>query len=160
MLLVMRGLPVTWFQSALPHGERLLNLSDMGLVLFTIRNGGMGIHRKPYAEKVMVVQENQETALHFHKDKIEDIINRAGGRLVLELFNSKGPRELDDSPVEVIIDGVTRVLDPGEKVILHPGESICLPRGVSPLLCPGRPRPGSGGGGQRGKRRYPGQLLL
>lgn len=102
------------------------NFLKRGLVLFTIRNGGLGINKKPYAEKIMVVQENQETALHYHKDKVEDIINRSGGCLILELFNSNGPHELNDTSVEVIIDGVTKSYEAGEKVYLNPGESICI----------------------------------
>jgi D-lyxose ketol-isomerase len=102
------------------------NFSKRGLVLFTIRNGGLGLTKKPYAEKIMVVQENQETALHYHKDKVEDIINRGGGCLVLELYNSNGPHNLDDSLVTVSIDGVNKTYEAGEKVYLNPGESICI----------------------------------
>lgn len=106
------------------------NFSKRGLVLFTIRNGGLGLTKKSYAEKIMVVQENQETALHYHKDKVEDIINRGGGCLVLELYNSKGPHDLDDSLVTVSIDGVVKTYNAGEKVYLNPGESICILQGV------------------------------
>lgn len=106
------------------------NFSKRGLVLFTIRNGGLGKTKKSYAEKIMVVQENQETALHYHKDKVEDIINRGGGCLVLELYNSKGSHDLDDSLVTVSIDGVVKTYNAGEKVYLNPGESICILQGV------------------------------
>ncbi len=106
------------------------NFNKRGLVLFTIRNGGTGDNLKPYAEKIMVVRENQETALHYHNDKVEDIINRGGGVLVLELFSSRGKHELDDAPVTVIIDGVLKTFEAGEKVLLHPGESITIRRGV------------------------------
>lgn len=106
------------------------NFSKRGLVLFTIRNGGLDLTKKSYAEKIMVVQENQETALHYHKDKVEDIINRGGGCLVLELYNSKGPHDLDDSLVTVSIDGVVKTYNAGEKVYLNPGESICILQGV------------------------------
>jgi len=101
-----------------------------GLILFTIRNGGLAPRNKPYAEKIMIIQENQETALHYHSEKTEDIINRCGGKLVLELFNSKGPHELEDTVVQAIIDGVLKTFSAGEKVILSPGESICLTPGV------------------------------
>jgi D-lyxose ketol-isomerase len=125
------------------HKEILVNhlgwdVTDMGsgdfnrrgLVLFTIRNGGLGENQKPYAEKIMVVKENQETALHFHADKVEDIINRGGGVLVLELFNSDGPHELKEDSVQVIIDGVLKNFEAGERVFLKPGESITLRQGV------------------------------
>ena len=55
-----------------------------GLFLFTIRNGKYGVDKKPYAEKIMIVEELQETPMHFHWSKMEDIINRGGGNLVIE----------------------------------------------------------------------------
>ena len=60
---------------------------NYGLLLFTIRNGkaGSDIYTKPYAEKIMVVRENQVTLCHYHWYKQEDIINRGGGNLVIEL---------------------------------------------------------------------------
>ena len=50
----------------------------IGLLLFTLRNGkaGSSVYSKPYAEKIMVVREEQVTLCHFHWNKQEDIINR------------------------------------------------------------------------------------
>ena len=47
-----------------------------GLTLFTLRNGkaGSAKYPKPYAEKIMMVRENQITLRHFHWHKREDII--------------------------------------------------------------------------------------
>ncbi len=102
-----------------------------GLILFTLRNGNPGRDAKPYAEKIMVVEENQETPMHFHWNKMEDIINRGGGNLVLELFNATPEDKLDEkAPVQVSIDGIVRILQPGAQVVLHPGESICLRQNV------------------------------
>ena len=104
------------------------NFPDRGLILFTLRNGnlqGRG-SGKPYAEKIMAVRENQETPLHFHWNKMEDIINRGGGNLVMELFGSTTGEELSTEPVTVKIDGLIRKVRPGEQVILTPGQSICL----------------------------------
>ena len=47
-----------------------------GLFLFTLRNGKFNVDKKPYAEKIMIVEENQETPMHYHWSKMEDIINR------------------------------------------------------------------------------------
>ena len=47
-----------------------------GLFLFTLRNGKFNVDKKPYAEKIMIVAENQETPMHYHWSKMEDIINR------------------------------------------------------------------------------------
>jgi D-lyxose ketol-isomerase len=99
-----------------------------GLVLFTLRNGHPGRDRKPYAEKVMVVGEAQETPMHCHRSKMEDIINRGGGELVMELL----PPAPDgvEGRVVVRVDGCERGVAAGEAVVLRPGESICLPQGL------------------------------
>lgn len=97
-----------------------------GLLLFTIRNGVPGINPKTYAEKIMIVEENQETPMHFHWNKMEDIINRGGGNLVVELHGATGDEQLSDAPVSVSIDGVERTVEAGGKVVLTPGDSICL----------------------------------
>ncbi len=99
-----------------------------GLLLFTIRNGHPHHDAKTYAEKVMIVEENQETPMHYHWNKTEDIINRGGGNLIIELFNPDEKDRLSDTLVEVSIDGIKHVVEPGGKVRLTPGESICLPR--------------------------------
>lgn len=107
------------------------NFADCGLVLFTMRNGNIALgDKKPYAEKIMIVEENQETPMHFHRDKMEDIINRGGGSLVIELYGSTDDEELSADPVVVRIDAVERTVEPGGQVVLRPGESICLEQRV------------------------------
>ena len=101
-----------------------------GLFLFTIRNGKFNVDKKPYAEKIMIVEENQETPMHFHWAKMEDIINRGGGNLVIELYNATSENKLDTTPVHFKTDGITRTVKAGGKVILTPGESICLEPGM------------------------------
>ena len=69
--------------------------------------------------------------MHFHWLKMEDIINRGGGNLVIELYNSLPDESIDEkTPVRLKTDGVDREVEPGGKVILKPGESICLEQGV------------------------------
>ena len=99
-----------------------------GLVLFTLRNGRVNDSRypKPYAEKIMIVGEEQLTLTHYHWNKAEDIINRGGGNLVIRLHNATDDDRLADTPVVVQMDGVTRRLPGGADVVLHPGESITL----------------------------------
>jgi D-lyxose ketol-isomerase len=104
-----------------------------GLFLFTIRNGHpenwMKKSGKLYAEKVMVVDEDQVTPMHFHWNKMEDIINRGGGRLMFQLYNATPEEDLDrDHDVHVSVDGVQRVYSPGTKFGLEPGESLSLPQ--------------------------------
>lgn len=101
-----------------------------GLFLFTIRNGKFNVDKKPYAEKIMIVEENQETPMHFHWAKMEDIINRGGGNLVIELYNATSENKLDTTTVHFKTDGITRTVEAGGKVILTPGESICLEPGM------------------------------
>ena len=42
------------------------DFNQVGLFLFTLRNGKYGVDKKPYAEKIMIVGENQVTPWHFH----------------------------------------------------------------------------------------------
>ena len=103
---------------------------NRGLLLFTIRNGNPDKSGKNYAEKIMVVEEEQETPFHFHWSKMEDIINRGGGNLVLELYRSTAGGGLSDKAVTVKVDGIEREVPAGGKVTLIPGESISLEQGV------------------------------
>jgi len=80
-----------------------------------------------YAEKIMIVREEQVTPWHLHWNKTEDIINRGGGNLVIELSNSTEDEQLANTTVHVQIDGITHTIHSKGKVILEPGESITLP---------------------------------
>ncbi|MCS7060283.1 MAG: D-lyxose/D-mannose family sugar isomerase [Anaerolineae bacterium] len=103
----------------------------MGLFLFTIRNGSLDDLKrgagKVYAEKLLIVDVDQLTPYHFHWSKVEDIINRGGGRLVIQVYNATPDDQLADTDVVVSTDGVVRTLKAGDKVVLQPGESITLP---------------------------------
>ena len=105
----------------------------LGLLLITIRNGNNKYpekYPKPYAEKLMIVKEEQITPMHFHWNKMEDIINRGGGNLMIKLYNSTKDEELDTTDVEVSIDGVKHVFPAGHVVKLTPGQSITLTQGL------------------------------
>lgn len=101
-----------------------------GLTLLTVRNGtleeqaaGLG---QTYAEKVMHVGVGQETPFHLHRRKTEDILNRGGGELVVELVDPEnGNRE-----VTALVDGAPRTLAPGERLRLASGEGVQVPRGI------------------------------
>ena len=105
---------------------------NVGLCVFTLRNGSpenLATHRgKTYAEKILIVDHGQATPLHFHRVKMEDIINRGGGNLVVQLYNSTPDEGLDSSDVVVSTDGLKRTMQAGGIVILHPGESITIPQ--------------------------------
>ena len=105
-----------------------------GLLLFTLRNGnpedlkrGRG---KLYAEKILVIEEDQVTPFHFHWDKTEDIINRGGGKLMLQVYNAAEDGELANADVSVSVDGIERVVPAGGTVALEPGESITVTSGL------------------------------
>jgi D-lyxose ketol-isomerase len=99
-----------------------------GLLLFTIRNGVLNssIYTKTYAEKIMISREEQVTLMHCHIHKTEDIINRGGGNLIMELYNQSGEKDLADSPVSLQQDGIKIILPAGARIRLCPGESITL----------------------------------
>lgn len=102
---------------------------DIGLVVFTVRNGHHQIQpytRKPYAEKILIIQENQHTPMHHHVLKSEDIIVKCGGNLLITLFNKAGEGKLADTPVEVSLDGVRHRVPAGHTFRLQPGDSITL----------------------------------
>jgi D-lyxose ketol-isomerase len=107
------------------------DFSRLGLFLFTVRNGrpeeAAREGGKCYAEKIMIVREEQVTPTHFHFHKMEDIINRGGGELVVRLWNSTPEEKLADTPVTAGLDGVRTSVKAGGTVTLKPGESICLP---------------------------------
>lgn len=106
------------------------DFQNYGAVLFTLRNGNhvqpeLGT---PYAEKVIILLPGQRLPLHFHFTKTEDIINRGGGIMVMELYNSRDDDSVDkESEVPVFCDGVERIVSAGEVFELQPGESITLP---------------------------------
>ena len=78
-----------------------------GLTLFCVRNGRQDeTNGKPYAEKLLIVGEDQETPVHRHRVKMEDIINRAGGVLTLEFAHCDRDGKPTDAPVTVSVDGV------------------------------------------------------
>lgn len=109
------------------------DFAKFGLFLFTIRNGNpenwKTLKGKLYAEKIMIVEENQVTPYHFHWSKMEDIINRGGGNLMIQLFNATRQEDFDlTSSVVLSADGVEREIVAGGILTLEPGESVSLPQ--------------------------------
>ena len=103
-----------------------------GLFLFTLRNGSLKEEgcAKTYAEKLLISNEDQIAPMHFHFHKTEDIINRGGGNLVIELYESEADGSLSARDVVVSTDGRERVLPAGTQLVLTPGESITLTPGL------------------------------
>ena len=104
---------------------------DYGLVLLTTRNGSPAELSKGkgmvYAEKIMISRVKQMSPMHRHNIKAEDIINRGGGKLVFELFNSKDDGTIDEkTDVVVRSDAIERRVKAGGRLELKPGESLTL----------------------------------
>lgn len=98
----------------------------LGLFLFTVRNGDFHNPncKKTYAEKIMISRENQVTPIHFHWNKMEDIINRGGGDFVTKIWKADENEGLSDEEFTVQIDGVSMQVKGGDTIRLKPGESI------------------------------------
>lgn len=105
------------------------DFEKVGLFLFTIRNGNFSDpqNKKTYAEKLLISDEDQYSPMHFHFNKMEDIINRGGGNLIVEVYNCDENEGLADTDVEVVTDGYRHRVPAGTKIRLTPGESITLP---------------------------------
>lgn len=112
------------------------DFARLGLTLFTIRNGdaanlstGKGM---VYAEKAIIVQKGQRCPMHYHFIKTEDIINRGGGILALELVETGEDGKADlGRDVVVRTDAMERRFPPNGILRLHPGESVTLTPGLA-----------------------------
>ncbi len=106
------------------------NFSKIGFSLITIRNGNQKQpekYPKPYAEKLLYLDEGQYAMNHFHWYKMEDIINRGGGNILIRVYNAHDDESIDyDSDVTIHMDGVTKVVPAGTQVRLTPGESLTI----------------------------------
>lgn len=78
-----------------------------------------------YCEKLMYASKGQETPLHYHKKKKEDIICRKG-TLALCLWNiTDGTMDTENS-FTVKLNGEPAEVNPGEKILLQSGERITI----------------------------------
>lgn len=103
----------------------------MGLFLFTLRNGLLGDltagRGMCYAEKLLISRRDQLSPMHTHVLKAEDIINRGGATLAVQLYGSDDAgRFAPDRGGRVMCDGIARAFAPGEVLALRPGESVTL----------------------------------
>lgn len=106
------------------------NFDKVGFSLITIRNGNLEMqdkYKKTYAEKLLYLKESQYSPNHFHWSKMEDIINRGGGNLIIRVYNSLPNEEIDhETDVFLHIDGMARIVPAGTQVKLEPGMSISI----------------------------------
>ena len=102
-----------------------------GLVLFTLRNGASELDGTflgvPYAEKLLISRASQVTLMHYHKQKVEDIIVRGGAQLAVKLYRVATDGTLDrKSRISVRMDGLRREVEAGGVVLVDKGASITL----------------------------------
>lgn len=107
------------------------DFNHCGATLFTVRNGDKNDKelRMPYAEKYIILSDvtEQEIPLHYHIYKSEDIINRGGGVLVVQLYNRAEDGGLDtENDVTVYTDSIKRTIEAGDCIEVMPGDSITL----------------------------------
>ena len=120
------------------------DFATVGAVLYTVRNGlandpSVGV---PYCEKYIVMKDGQHLPNHYHVFKSEDIINRAGGDIYVQLWNAdKATGKMLDTDVHVMMDGIEHVFRPGEEIIVRKGESITLSPYIAHIF---GPKPGTG----------------
>lgn len=104
------------------------DFNKVGFSLITIRNGNMKMkdkYPKVYAEKLLYLKEGQHSPNHFHWYKTEDIINKGGGNVLIQVYNSLSDESIDyKSDVTVHTDGKTYQVPAGSIIRLTPGESI------------------------------------
>ena len=106
------------------------DFDKVGFSLITLRNGNLKMrdrYAKTYAEKLIYLKEGQYSPNHFHWSKMEDIINRCGGTLLIRVYNSLPDESIDRvSDVTVHLDGRTVTVPAGTQVRLEPGMSISI----------------------------------
>ena len=104
--------------------------NQVGFSLITIRNGNLTMkdtYPKTYAEKLLYIKEGQYSPMHFHWSKMEDIINRGGGNVLIRVYNSTSDEDLDRvNDVLVHVDGREYLVPAGTQIKLMPGESITI----------------------------------
>ena len=106
------------------------NFDKVGFSLITLRNGNLNMpekYKKTYAEKLLYLSDGQYSPNHFHWSKMEDIINRGGGNLLIRVYNSLPDEEIDKvSDVTLHLDGVDTIVPAGTQIRLEPGMSISI----------------------------------
>ena len=104
---------------------------EMGLFLFTLRNGRLSDLQQGggmcYAEKLLISKKDQMSPMHRHYLKAEDIINRGGATLAVEMFGAAEDGSCDPNAGGVVhCDGIERRFEPGEVLLFEPGASVTL----------------------------------
>jgi D-lyxose ketol-isomerase len=73
-----------------------------------------------------MLEEGQYAPMHFHWFKMEDIINRGGGTLLIRVYNAASDDSFAADDVKVLKDGREYIEPAGTQLRLVPGESITI----------------------------------
>lgn len=107
------------------------DVTDFGLGDFT--SSGLLLvnlcEEEEYCEKLMFARKNQETPLHYHKKKKEDIICRQG-MLALHFWNIVDGKMNTELSFMLKKNGSFIEVQPSEKIILQAGERVTIPSNV------------------------------
>jgi D-lyxose ketol-isomerase len=101
----------------------------IGITMFDVRNGNKARPEEgtPYGEKVFVLKAGQRLPYHFHWNKTEDIISRAGGTLMIQLFNANPDESIDEKSAGVAyFDGIRRTFEAGQVFEIPHGRSVTI----------------------------------
>jgi D-lyxose ketol-isomerase len=105
------------------------DFDKVGITMFDVRNGNVNRPEEgtPYGEKIFVLKPGQRLPFHFHWNKMEDIVSRAGGTLMLQVYNSLADETMDESsPGFVYIDGVRKPFTAGQIFEIPHGASLTI----------------------------------
>jgi|SRR3972149_9524221 len=79
---------------------------------------------KAYAQKVMYLQEGQRMPVHYHKNKMEDIINQGCGTLVVKIWQRNNNEKAAKGKPP--INSKSIINSKGKTISLKPGESFSV----------------------------------
>ena len=76
--------------------------------LITLRSGNVKAperYPRPYAEKLLMRKEGQYSPMHFHWNKMEDIVSQGGGSIQIWVCCSTPDDTFDTADVQAYKDG-------------------------------------------------------
>jgi D-lyxose ketol-isomerase len=97
--------------------------------LDAIRNGiyaKRDVSPKPCAETLLYIEERPYSPIHFPWSKMEIIINRSGGNVLIRVYYAYLDEQLANTDVTLHCDGRTFTVPAGTQICLAPGESISI----------------------------------
>ena len=103
-----------------------------GFSLITLRNGNIKTISmiNHMQKKLLMLHEGQHAEMHYHAYKMEDIINRGGGKCTNSCIIRRKMEKMADTDVIVHSDGCVYTVKAGTQIRLTPGESITVTRGL------------------------------